>query len=100
MIAARKAPPRAPALLPMQLLGVLVLLALHFAPTLASSNASTLVCDDGCRAEQRRALEYIYKATGGANWTVNRRWLSRDDHCTWFGVGCCGGDPPQLYDST
>jgi hypothetical protein len=96
---------KAPLLLPMRLLGVVsVLLVLYFAPGDAASgrnNASAShECDDVCRAEQRRALVYIYEATGGANWTVNRRWLTDEDHCTWFGIGCCGGDPPQLYDST
>ncbi len=40
---------------------------------------------------ERAALEALFLATGGGNWTTNSSWLSEtDDACTWYGVSCGG----------
>ncbi|MDE2665364.1 MAG: fibronectin type III domain-containing protein [Acidobacteriota bacterium] len=40
----------------------------------------------GSVAEDRAALEALYNATGGANWTGNTNWLSSDPLGSWYGV--------------
>ncbi|GIQ82930.1 hypothetical protein KIPB_004159 [Kipferlia bialata] len=37
---------------------------------------------------ERDALEAIYDATNGLDWTVANNWLSNDPHCEWTGVSC------------
>ena len=44
------------------------------------------------RALERAALVALYNNTDGGNWTNNTGWLLSDDHCSWFGVGCLGGE--------
>ena len=44
------------------------------------------------RAAERAALVALYNSTDGGNWTNNTGWLLSDDHCSWFGVGCLGGE--------
>jgi hypothetical protein len=40
------------------------------------------------RTTDRLALEELYLATGGANWTNSNGWLTATDFCSWFGVKC------------
>ena len=42
-------------------------------------------------ATDRAALEALYNATGGANWTNNTNWLSDSAPGTWHGVFTFGG---------
>lgn len=44
------------------------------------------------RALERATLVALYNNTDGGNWTNNTGWLLSDDHCSWFGVGCLGGE--------
>ena len=37
------------------------------------------------------ALVALYHSTDGDNWNNNAGWLLSADPCTWFGVGCSGG---------
>ena len=39
-----------------------------------------------CAATEREALEALYNATGGANWTNNTNWLSEEPLSEWHGV--------------
>ncbi|MBJ55693.1 MAG: hypothetical protein CMQ46_10580, partial [Gammaproteobacteria bacterium] len=51
----------------------------------------TITFDDGSTtaAATRTALEAVYNATGGANWTNSTNWLSTEvAPCDWFGVHC------------
>lgn len=34
------------------------------------------------------AIVAMFYGTGGASWANSKGWLSSEDHCTWFGVGC------------
>jgi hypothetical protein len=37
----------------------------------------------------RRALEDLYIATNGANWTRSDKWMTNTSVCTWYGVSQC-----------
>ena len=37
------------------------------------------------------ALVALYNSTDGDNWNNNAGWLLSADPCSWFGVGCLGG---------
>ena len=43
-----------------------------------------------CAVRDRAALEALYNATGGANWTSNTNWLSSLPLSDWHGVGVDG----------
>ena len=43
-----------------------------------------------CATRDRAALEALYNATGGANWTNNTNWLSSLPLSDWHGVGVDG----------
>ena len=74
---------------------LLVLACLLFSPSSSRGGAAPpmAVCGEACRRAQKNALEQLYLATNGAKWNAgtNRGWMTDEDHCTWFGVGCCGG---------
>ena len=46
---------------------------------------------------ERQALESIYAATGGTNWTNNTSWLGEaGTECDWYGVTCNDGSVVAL----
>ena len=59
------------------------------------------ICDVACQRGQRAALQAIFAATGGSNWTVPYGWSAAGDdatinvngsaaaHCDWAFVTCC-----------
>jgi subtilisin family serine protease/Leucine-rich repeat (LRR) protein len=51
------------------------------------------VCDSvsTISSEECFALEALYDATDGANWSSNSNWKTDPDPCTWYGVDCLGG---------
>src|SRR5215467_8253567 len=49
---------------------------------------STLV---PAHASDLTALQAFYNATGGSGWTNRAGWLTNDNPCGWFGVGCDAG---------
>ena len=61
---------------------LLVLLAVLSAVLLAAGNARA----QGTVATDRAALEALYNATDGANWTDNTNWLSNAALSQWYGV--------------
>jgi hypothetical protein len=53
--------------------------------------AQAAVCDADCQSQQRSSLTELYAATGGQGWRRQSGWDSGSlDHCSWFGVSCCG----------
>jgi hypothetical protein len=55
--------------------------------------AQAAVCDADCKSQQRSSLVELYAATGGQGWRRQSGWNSGSpDHCSWFGVTCCGPD--------
>lgn len=50
---------------------------------------STVCLEAAIPASQRQALESLYNATGGANWSNRTGWMGAPGtECTWFGVYC------------
>jgi len=45
---------------------------------------------DNCNHElrERYILAILFYSTNGDNWKDKSKWLSNDDHCSWFGVTC------------
>ena len=62
------------------------------APTLTKLLATLLCLAPGLRAQQgsvatdKAALEALYTATDGANWTDNTNWSSAEPLSAWHGV--------------
>ncbi len=48
------------------------------------------------RDTDKRVLEELFMATGGANWTSNYGWLTSLDMCTWYGVHCSSARVVQI----
>jgi len=42
--------------------------------------------------KQKKALEELYKSTGGEMWVANSNWIEDYDFCTWYGVEKCSGN--------
>lgn len=42
------------------------------------------------------ALVALYTSTDGVNWITNTNWLSTTTPCSWYGVGCAGGQVSNL----
>ena len=73
---------------------LLVLLAVLSAVLLAAGNARA----QGTVATDRAALEALYNATDGANWTDNTNWLSNAALSQWHGVTTdVSGRVTELY---
>ena len=47
--------------------------------------ASTIAPNRTIEAE---SLQSIYTETGGNHWFNNSRWMSKSDHCDWYGISC------------
>ena len=73
-----------------------------------------VTCDDNCQfCQQLHLLDYLY-ALNGPNWINNTNWpplntttFEPHEHCSWWGVLCCGEDHtlsnvshPELVDYT
>jgi Leucine-rich repeat (LRR) protein len=39
-------------------------------------------------SDEMNALEKMYYALGGPDWTNNYSWLENDIYCTWYGIDC------------
>jgi hypothetical protein len=50
----------------------------------------------GIPRKEYNALAAFYAATDGANWSDNRRWMSEEPPCTWYGILCEDGHVVSL----
>ena len=57
------------------------------------------VCDAACQQCQQKALRELYTALDGTTWRHSEGWTPLEDvsgsareHCSWYGVLCCGSD--------
>lgn len=50
----------------------------------------------GIPEEEYNALEAIYNATNGDNWTDNTNWLTEEDVENWFGIETNGGHVTEI----
>ena len=80
--------------------------------TSTTTSGSTAITADKTHPPDREALEALYHATGGPNWTNNTNWLSTAPVSEWYGIqidengrvfsidlsnnGLRGEIPPQL----
>ena len=59
---------------------------LTLTPTLTPTQTPTSTAGERNSAEERSALERLYNATDGANWTRRDNWLNNELLSTWYGV--------------
>jgi hypothetical protein len=52
--------------------------------------------EDGYDEAERVALEELFMATAGFNWTQKDNWMSEESICNWFGVWCDFGQIRSL----